>query len=285
VNVEYNQLDPLLRATVSKDGDVPDSTGFSPYPGNINVLVFKLQPYLDTLTKTHGAIPEFVNPKYTDASKTTFKKPTRLECMMQDYPKLLVGSDAKVGFTQMDRFICFSAVKNNVEDAAKKQALTGFAESAASGESDMFKTNRIILSMAGCQINTNEVPHKTFAGIDTLMGAKVVLAPSFGVTLKEIKEKLPSPEKVSISDTSTLVLEGDVTINSLTLDGSLCIRASEGAKVEIKNLTVKNDAIEYVAISEDDKVDEIYTIRGYVKSGQPGRVIEATSGECLVIKE
>ena len=33
VNVEYNQLDPLLRETSSPDGDVNDETGFSPYPG------------------------------------------------------------------------------------------------------------------------------------------------------------------------------------------------------------------------------------------------------------
>ena len=28
-------------------------------------------------------MPEFVNPKYTDGTKTAFKSPTRLECMMQ----------------------------------------------------------------------------------------------------------------------------------------------------------------------------------------------------------
>jgi len=33
---------------------------------------------------------EFVNPKYADEAKTVFKKPTRLECMMQDYPKVRV---------------------------------------------------------------------------------------------------------------------------------------------------------------------------------------------------
>jgi UDP-sugar pyrophosphorylase len=89
INVEYNQLDPLLRETISKEGDVPDATGFSPFPGNINVLVFKAKPYRDVLQKTGGSVPEFVNPKYKDNTKTTFKKPTRLECMMQDYPKLL----------------------------------------------------------------------------------------------------------------------------------------------------------------------------------------------------
>ena len=33
VNVEYNQLDPLLRATSHPDGDTNDSSGFSPFPG------------------------------------------------------------------------------------------------------------------------------------------------------------------------------------------------------------------------------------------------------------
>ena len=32
INVEYNQLDPLLKTTPA-GGDVADSTGFSPYPG------------------------------------------------------------------------------------------------------------------------------------------------------------------------------------------------------------------------------------------------------------
>jgi hypothetical protein len=37
LNVEYNQLDPLLRASGHPDGDVNDpTTGYSPYPGNIN---------------------------------------------------------------------------------------------------------------------------------------------------------------------------------------------------------------------------------------------------------
>lgn len=84
INVEYNQLDPLLRASGFPDGDVNDEkTGFSPFPGNINQLVFKLGPYAEALNRTNGAMPEFVNPKYKDAEKTVFKKPTRLECMMQ----------------------------------------------------------------------------------------------------------------------------------------------------------------------------------------------------------
>ncbi|KAI7730494.1 hypothetical protein M8C21_003375 [Ambrosia artemisiifolia] len=98
INVEYNQLDPLLRATGHPDGDVNCETGYSPYPGNINQLILELGPYIDELSKTGGAIKEFVNPKYKDSTKTEFKSSTRLECMMQDYPKTLSPS-ARVGFT------------------------------------------------------------------------------------------------------------------------------------------------------------------------------------------
>ena len=45
-----------------------------------------------------GVMVEFVNPKYTDATRTAFKSPTRLECMMQDLPWLL-PLGAPVSFT------------------------------------------------------------------------------------------------------------------------------------------------------------------------------------------
>lgn len=79
-------------------GDVNDASGFSPFPGNINQLVVKLDTYAQQLEATGGVIAEFVNPKFKDAARTAFKKPTRLECMMQDYPKALPAT-ATVGFT------------------------------------------------------------------------------------------------------------------------------------------------------------------------------------------
>jgi UDP-sugar pyrophosphorylase len=122
INVEYNQLDPLLRASGFPDGDVNCETGFSPFPGNINQLILELGPYKDELQKTGGAIKEFVNPKYKDSTKTAFKSSTRLECMMQDYPKTLPPT-ARVGFTVMDIWLAYAPVKNNPEDAAKVKYL------------------------------------------------------------------------------------------------------------------------------------------------------------------
>ena len=41
-----------------------DETGFSPYPGNINILVFNIPEMSMCLAKTGGIVPEFVNPKW-----------------------------------------------------------------------------------------------------------------------------------------------------------------------------------------------------------------------------
>ena len=70
--------------------------------GNINQLILKVDSYVKSLEETQGIIAEFVNPKYKDASKTDFKSSTRLECMMQDYPKALPPS-AAVGFTVVNQ--------------------------------------------------------------------------------------------------------------------------------------------------------------------------------------
>ena len=80
INVEYNQLEPLLLSATGKGDENDASTGYSPFPGNSNVLVLGLKDYVTTLDgKDEGVVDEFVNPKYKDEAKCAFKKPTRLE--------------------------------------------------------------------------------------------------------------------------------------------------------------------------------------------------------------
>ena len=42
-----------------------------------------------------------------------FKSPTRLECMMQDFPRLCTKED-KVGFTQLERFLVVGSSLNRL---------------------------------------------------------------------------------------------------------------------------------------------------------------------------
>lgn len=262
INVEYNQLDPLLRASGFPDGDVNDEkTGFSPYPGNINQLVFQLKNYCKVLEKTEGAMPEFVNPKYKDAEKTIFKKPTRLECMMQDFPTVLEGGEAKqVGFTSVAADMCFSPVKNATSDGIALQKKGTHPGVAASGESDQYAAVRKILTTIGCKVEDS--PKATFAGIEVTPGPEIVFGPNFVSYPGEYKSKFPNPAEVKISAGSSLVVNGNgVTIESLELDGALVIECEEGASGVIKDLVVKNKGWQKVEEVESDV--EVIRMRGY----------------------
>mmetsp|Transcript_66535 Transcript_66535/g.138695 ORF Transcript_66535/g.138695 Transcript_66535/m.138695 type:complete len:666 (-) Transcript_66535:380-2377(-) len=262
VNVEYNQLDPLLRTTKEfSKGDVADpATGNSPFPGNINILVFQMEQYKSVLQATEGKMNEFVNPKYTDATKTAFKKPTRLECMMQDFP-LLLPPDATVGFTQLPRFICFSPVKNNIKDAKAKGEQGIPVESAGSAERDAMSLNCQLLKMAGCDVPTEGNP-TSFGGISLDFSPMVVLHPSFGTCLSSIKKRIAPDAQVKISAKSALVLDGDIHIQGkLELDGALVIRAAPGAKVVVKKLSVANEG--WTMVADEGASDDMVQMRGY----------------------
>lgn len=265
LNVEYNQLDPLLRATINPEGDVADESGFSPFPGNCNTLVIKVDSYVRILEASQGIIAEFVNPKYSDDTKTAFKKPTRLETMMQDLPKLF-GESEKVGVTIFDRMWSFSPNKNNVEDAAAKVASGGPADASATAESDFYGSGRARLEAAGCEAGDDG--DKLILGVPFRSASKVILRPGFAMTLAEGREKLAN---VKLSADSTLILEGkDIALEDVELVGNaaLVIKACEGATVAVVGETFENEGFELVELTEDERsaesdVPEYLKIRGY----------------------
>jgi len=92
-----------------------------------------------------------------------------------------------------------------------------------------------------------------------------VLSPAFGITLKEIKSRFQGTN--SISANSTLVLDGDISVENLKLDGSLEVHSSDKRKLKNLNVTSKN----YVSFEElsNNGVDasEYLKIRGYQAVG------------------
>lgn len=284
LNVEYNQLDPLLRATVSPEGDVPNEQGFSLFPGNINLLVIRLSPYLRVLESSQGIIAEFVNPKFSNAERTTFKKPARLETMMQDLPKLFTSRE-KVGVTIFDRPWCFSACKNNLADAAEKVAKNGPPESASSAESDFYLAGRMKLKMAG----TNVIAEQPcgIRGIPFVTGPRVVLRPSFVLTLADIRERVRGGR---ISGTSTLIVSGDVWFEDITLsDGaSLVITAAPGATVFVRGLVASGDSgFQLNELTDDEmhsqETPEFLRIRAYrISDRQALKYIVTSPGRWLI---
>jgi len=258
INVEYNQLEGLIKK------EPLDADGYSLFPGNINTLIFETASYLDQLKKTGGIVNEFINPKYKDATKAEFKKDARLECMMQDYPKTLTGTSAVAGFTQLDRWLCYSPVKNSLADAKAKQGQNLAADSASCGEADIyFYSRRLLRERAEIDVDVNGAEME-FAGVKVRVGAKIVLSPSFAATQAEAVSKFVGKGAIRISKQSTLVIQGeDVVIKSLDLDGTLVIRAEPGCHVVVENLTIKNKGWSLASLEKDSKAEAFLAIRGY----------------------
>jgi UDP-sugar pyrophosphorylase len=294
INVEYNQLDPLLCTQGDGLGDVADpNTGYSPFPGNANNLILELSAYAKTLRgEDQGVVLEFVNPKYSDSTRTAFKKPTRLECMMQDIPKLFqkeMGAEAKIGFTMFDRWFTFSPAKNALDagqDAVKAGSTAPGTMSSA--ESDLYVQNqRKLAHLMGANVPVTEHADCVLvAGIPVTPGPRIVLDASFGISPTELSAKLTGT--VRITPRSTLVLRGGrhLTITGLDLDGALVIETGDDSHVTVDGLSVANLGWDLEELSPEADHPESVRIRGYTmnkketreyKIVEPGHfVIDAT---------
>ena len=260
-NVEYNQLEALLKEKYNPAGDVPNKEGISDFPGNTNVLIFQLDIYLKALDKTKGLIPEFVNPKYADEAKTKFKSPTRLECLMQDLPKLLTDGE-KVGFTSYPRWFCFSTCKNNLKDACAKLKKNLGPEAAFSVEQDIFILNaKMIESFGKLEIVQDEEPVQVeVEGCIFKFGPRIIIYPSFAASISELKEKMEKMKgKIRMTINSVLILKNDITIEEgVDLNGFLTIDKDEKELVKCHNKKI----YKYYALKNDQGT--IYEkIRGY----------------------
>ncbi|KAF4689067.1 UDP-N-acetylglucosamine pyrophosphorylase [Perkinsus olseni] len=270
-NVEYNQLGPLLQ---NQGGDVAGPDGLSPYPGNINCIMFDLPAYYKTLEESKGVVPEFVNPKYQPGSRTDFKSATRLECMMQDYARLMHNCKARVvastalenacslqgsvGFTMMERWLCFSCVKNATADAVKKLQSGLPADSAFSGEVEFWDHNTKMLQTAA-KANASPV-NMEFLGLSQKVGPRVVLEPEVGCCLDEIKNIVHGPIALGNAECS-LIVEGPCSIKRLQLTSGAVV-VHPNAEVDC-DTPVNNKGWKFQAVKEGDKVDDATAIRGF----------------------
>ena len=233
INVEYNQLDSLLKEKWNKQGDIKNQLGYSYFPGNTNTLVFKLKEYYQNLSQTGGVIPEFVNPKYANADKTIFKSPTRLECMMQDYPKLL-NSTGEVGFTMYETWYCFSPAKNNIADAAACIAKGIPSYGAAEAEYNFYNWSNKMLLAAGVKVEL-ETQKTDYNKMSFAFGPKILMDPMFAITFREIKVKFAGNNQIH-KNASMILSDRDIFFENLELDkGTLvCENGKKINKGEIK---------------------------------------------------
>jgi len=282
VNVEYNLVDSLLRSTISPDeGDVNGPNGYSQFPGNMNQLIFALKPYFESLKETAGMVPEFVNPKYVDDSRTAFKSPTRLECMMQDYPLAMRKTTSsrdleRIGVTvYMDSTVetklrslthrLYAPAKNNIFEGAAKSVKGIPDATCTSSELAIYACNCLMLKDLGCKVDGPQ--NSNYGGIEQPEWPHVVLKPRFCPLFSILKEHIRKPFDVWISQNSTLVVDGKNIFfeGPVHLDGILVILAVDDAVVRLSSVSVQTKPLRpFVEVDPGDKNEsEIHRIRGF----------------------
>ena len=282
-NVEYNQLEPLMLASGFPEGDVNEADGYSRFPGSINQLIFDLAKWQQTVETTGGAIDEFINPKYTDGTRTAFKSPTRLECMMQDFVKT-VGAGHVVGWTRFPPEYGYYPCKNDILSAAKLSASGVPPGSASSAEMAVYRMHAAQLRAMGCVVGG--AASRSFRGVEVECGASIVLAPTFAPCYTLLRPKLSTPARVRISSKSSLVVRGaDVTIEHLELDGALVIDVADGGSLHIVTLTVRNAGWLFEEMSDADfaAAPEEMAIRGFTLTRHATRTIKVEADQHIVL--
>ena len=89
-----------------------------------------------------------------------------------------------------------------------------------------------------------------------------MLTPNFALTVDEVLTRAVGGPAISISASSFLLLDGDITIESLTLDGALSIRACAGASVVVRACAVVNQGLRFEPVAPGTPAKAV-SIRGY----------------------
>lgn len=274
--VEYNKLDDLSNL-LAKPVEHSCATGKSQnlsFPGSVNTLILHLDDYATVLAKSHGTVPEFINPKFIDDEKTKFK-PARIETLMQDVALLFDAEKYKIGGTNFPR-LTYQPVKNSLQDGVQKALKEQSPYCATTGERDFYEVMRQRLQAAGLKL-----PRCLTDNCDVTVGGgiKVKLLPvvvadvvAMGASLEDITRVLfPNPEAVKISERSVLIIQGRVRVESLVLDGALRLVGPMEEHLPpfvVSDLSVNNTGWVVRSVRDDEDVDEIVRMRGFVFEGE-----------------
>jgi len=237
--------------------------------------------------------------RYKDATRTTFKKATRLECMMQDYAKVLPAGQARVGFTTSENWIGYSPAKNSISEGLAKLKSGVDPMTPATAEADAYAANAEVLRRLGCSVGA--AADRTFCEIPVKVGPLVSLSPAcLGVTRLDLAARFPSPEKISLSSRSALVVTGKakITFEALELDGALRIECpTPGQAVTVRLGAdqagghqaggVVNAGWALEPLGEGEPAEEVFAIRGYrlVKSETAHVLIQEAHGKHVVVSK
>ena len=115
----------------------------------------------------------------------------------------------------------------------------------------------------------------------------VVLTPAFKPSVGIALSRFCGGAAISLTASSGLLLDGDITVQSLSLDGALRISAVRGARVTVRALRVRNAGWRVRELSPEEAADEatpeVLRLRGYALDVLEERVLHfGVPGEHIV---
>ena len=157
---------------------------------------------------------------------------------------------------------CF-VVQNSIDEAVALYEKGVYAASPGAGEEQVYATHAALLRLAGAEVGSSEP--SAYLGLPLALSPAIALTPRFALTVDDVLRHVRGGAAVRVSGTSTLILDGDVTLSSLDLDGALRIRAGPGVRIEVLDCRVRNEGWRMRPTTNEDAValPEAITIRGY----------------------
>ena len=120
------------------------------------------------------------------------------------------------------------------------------------------------------------------APLSLLLWPRVVLGARFAATYAQLRERAPRPDAIEVGAGATLVVDGDVTIEALSVapGAALVLRAAPGARVRVRSLRVENAGWRLVPAPDD--ASEAVRARGYAIERRETLALEYAEGEHVI---
>lgn len=261
-NIEYNLFNDVLKCLGKKDE--LDKNGFSEYPGNTNCFIIKIKSYNEIIK--HLSLKEFINPKFD--KKGNLKSSFRLECLMQDIV-LNFTKNQKVGVTQLEKELCITCAKNNLQSGFLNQLKKIPSETIVELENDIYYRNFKILSYCGVKFGdfhlNIDIDHfhkfkrsRTLSKLDLINVPRIVIFPNFGIFLKDIKKKFDNLE-IDVSKEFCMVLNGNFFFKNCRFSriSILFENLNHEKTLTFQNLKICNiDDSNLIHFEHHDEIDE-----------------------------
>lgn len=188
----------------------------------------------------------------------------------------------------MDSSCSYAPAKNSLPEARAKAAAGTSPASASSADHALWSAHAAVLRLAGASVPPPTTA--TVAGVAGLrVSPRVVLSPSFKPTIAAAVARVPGGPSVSLTPRSALVLEGDIILRALTLDGALRVLASPGAKVIIDGLRVVNEGWRLRELTPEEEsgppTPEVERLRGYALEVGQERVLRFEQPGVYTVRE